>query len=460
MISLPMKLSLIKIILTWWLSLLCTKQLVAQWIPFGLPNPGNVSSVVWHDSVLYAVYSFREVPSGIYTGRLVRLDSMGWQQILLPEARQPSKVISADNQLLLLCRGFSSGDSVFVMYMNEYGRFEEIGLGFDHSNEARLHDLAVFKNELYAAGRFSDDSMMNTYGLAVWRNKQWQVIPHRFGFEFANGEFAEVFALHATDSLLYLGGNFQQIDTLSASFIAAWNGSEFLPIGQGFNKPVFALCAFRGTMYAGGAFTKSGKKRIDLLARWQNKGWEKAEITFIDTDKRLRFFIRTLSRYNDTLIIGGLFNEASLYRLIYPVTNVIGFDGRQLFSLADGPNGTVTCALKYEGQLLVGGAFNYISRDPAEGKMGLYLFTGSTTGEASFIHFEVYPDPATTYVGITYPPNQNIRFIFLLDGLGRVIGGYHPWQRMFYVGNLSPGIYAFQLVDFNHVAHEKSFMVR
>jgi hypothetical protein len=241
--------------------------------------------------------------------------------------------------------------------------------------------------------------------------------------------------------------------------VATYDGKEFHPLGEGFNRPVFSLCAFKGAIYAGGDFVRSGKKRIALVAKWRN-GWEKAEVRLTNGDKGLNFVVRALRLYNDTLVIAGFFDEVALNGVIYSATNVVAYDGKNVFNMSGGPNGAVTDALLYNEQLLVCGEFDALSKQPARGKMGLYLFSLSSTGETSFIDFQIYPDPATTYVGVTFPPNQNIRFIFLMDGTGMVIASFHAWQRLFYVGHLMSGIYTFQFVDFNHTAHEKSFMVR
>jgi len=439
------------------LSLISCIQVLGQWLPFGPRHSGVVTSAVLHDSILYMVTANRDNKEGLYKGDLWVLDSIGWHKVFLPENKYPTKLVAANDLLFLFARGMFPGDSAFVFSLDKNRKWKAMGSGLDHYSEARLHDVAFYKNQWVLAGRFS--SYEQTHGLAVWRNNDWQILPDVFSFEFFNSTEPEVITLLATDSVLFLGGNFEQIGGNPMMNVACWNGESYQSLGDGLNRAVFSLCAFKGAVYAGGAFNRSGKKRIELLAKYKN-GWERAELRFTAGDGRLSFLIRALRLYNDTLVVAGLFNETALDGVIYSATNVLAFDGKNVFNLPGGPNGTVTDALLYDEQLLVAGAFNALGGQPAPGKMGAYLFSLSTTGEASFIDFEIYPDPATTYVGVTFPPNQNIRFIFLMDAAGMVIGSFHPWQRMFYVGHLMSGIYSFQFVDFNHTAHEKSFMIR
>jgi hypothetical protein len=131
-----------------------------------------------------------------------------------------------------------------------------------------------------------------------------------------------------------------------------------------------------------------------------------------------------------------------------------------LFNLPDGPDSWVFSTARHGNYLYAGGVFNNLGGQQSVNGIGAYSFSHSSSGEFSFIDFEVYPKSAMTHVSIDFPPNQNIRFINMLNGMGKVVGKYHIWERTFYIGHLPPGIYAIQLVDFDHVAHEQTFIKR
>ena len=76
------------------------------------------------------------------------------------------------------------------------------------------------------------------------------------------------------------------------------------------------------------------------------------------------------------------------------------------------------------------------------------------------IYFEVYPHTASTWLGCDFPTKRNVQFIRIVNVAGQVVGVYHPWDRMFYVGSLPSGLYQLQIVQRNYYAHTTTFFKR
>lgn len=72
---------------------------------------------------------------------------------------------------------------------------------------------------------------------------------------------------------LFIGGAFNAIRGISASFIAKWNGSAWSALGSGMNNTVFALAVSGSDLYAGGSFTTAGGVPANRIAKWNGSAW-------------------------------------------------------------------------------------------------------------------------------------------------------------------------------------------
>jgi hypothetical protein len=65
------------------------------------------------------------------------------------------------------------------------------------------------------------------------------------------------------------GGTFTTVGSVSASHIAHWNGTAWLPLGSGLNGFVYALAVLPGgQLVAGGQFTAAGGVSVSNVAAW------------------------------------------------------------------------------------------------------------------------------------------------------------------------------------------------
>src|SRR2546426_9578753 len=80
---------------------------------------------------------------------------------------------------------------------------------------------------------------------------------------------------------LYAGGSFTQIGGAPALNVAKWDGTGWSAVGQGLggtppNGAVLTLLAVGNLLYAGGSFTNSGSRIVDPLAKWEGSQWTSA----------------------------------------------------------------------------------------------------------------------------------------------------------------------------------------
>ncbi|MCK6648342.1 MAG: T9SS type A sorting domain-containing protein, partial [Bacteroidia bacterium] len=77
---------------------------------------------------------------------------------------------------------------------------------------------------------------------------------------------------------LYAGGEFTATaDGIPANHIAKWNGTQWLPVGEGLNDTVLTLCvdSLHNKLIAGGKFTQTGlAQSAKRIAEWNGTNWQ------------------------------------------------------------------------------------------------------------------------------------------------------------------------------------------
>jgi hypothetical protein len=79
-----------------------------------------------------------------------------------------------------------------------------------------------------------------------------------------------VYAIAVAGSDIYVGGRFTEAGSNpDANRILLWNGSSWVPLGNGLNSSVNAIAVEGSNVYAGGYFTNAGgHPRADSIVRW------------------------------------------------------------------------------------------------------------------------------------------------------------------------------------------------
>jgi hypothetical protein len=105
-------------------------------------------------------------------------------------------------------------------------------------------------------------------GIAKWNGSSWSALGSGMG-----GSDPYVYALAASGSTLYAGGDFTTAGGSAATNIAQWNGSSWSALGSGMDNGVLALAVSGSTLYAGGEFTTAGGSAATNIAQWNGSSW-------------------------------------------------------------------------------------------------------------------------------------------------------------------------------------------
>jgi len=145
--------------------------------------------------------------------------------------------------------------------------------------------LAVFDDgsgpALYAGGPFFYAGGIEAQSIAVWDGVAWSPVNGPMG-ESLNGT---VDALLVYDDgggpALYVGGRFTTADTIPATSIAKWDGTDWSPVAEagstGLENFIYTLTVFDDgsgrALYAGGIFPDDTGTNFYGVAKWDGSAW-------------------------------------------------------------------------------------------------------------------------------------------------------------------------------------------
>jgi hypothetical protein len=156
--------------------------------------------------------------------------------------------------------------------------WEAVGIGVDGD----INDMAIDESgNLYIGGDFvyEGEEEFDAGGLpefadfiAMWDGTQWLAVGEGFS--------APVYVIEIDDKndLVYAGGDFEyeEDNNLAVNKISVWNGTQWSAMGGGLNGEVYALSlGVNGDLYVGGSFdeNEAGTKILRNLALWNGTEW-------------------------------------------------------------------------------------------------------------------------------------------------------------------------------------------
>ena len=162
-----------------------------------------------------------------------------------------------------------------------------------------------------------------------------------------------------TGPKLYVGGTFETAGGVSASNVAAWDGTSWTALGTGVDAQVEALCVFDDdgpgpnppALYVGGGFSTAGGVAVSNLARWDGSAWSDVGGGVVGL---FGGSVTALEVFDDDgagpnlpeLYIGGVFYSVGTGAL--PALNAARWDGTAFHDLDVGVNNGVLDFATYD----------------------------------------------------------------------------------------------------------------
>jgi trimeric autotransporter adhesin len=216
-----------------------------------------------------AVYN-DEVIAGGPPFTLARFDGQNWQD-MFSYAGDPAAAMVVFQNDLVVADGRYNGSG----YTSRLRRFtgtewQPMGLSwqsFFATSGPAVKALAVYRDQLYAAGSFIEMGGVPINRVAVWTGSAWTPVGAGIG------QFT-VEALVVHNDRLIAAGYFQSAGGQPATNIASWDGVSWTPVGTSLNPAVSACTALGNDLIVGGAFSTAGGVNANRVARWTGTQWQ------------------------------------------------------------------------------------------------------------------------------------------------------------------------------------------
>jgi hypothetical protein len=161
--------------------------------------------------------------------------------------------------------------------------------------------------------------------------------------------------------LLVVGGRFIVAGHAFATNVAAYDGTNWQPLGEGTDNYVWSLTEYNGDLIAGGSFSTAGGAPAANIARWDGHAWRPLGQGL--TGPRGFTHVSALTVYEGELVAGGDFTAAGGA----PAASVARWDGQAWHTMGAGMSAGnvgvgcayVTCFTQFNGDLIAAGCFNF-----------------------------------------------------------------------------------------------------
>lgn len=230
-----------------------------------------------------------------------------------------------------------------------------LGKGLKNSGEPGVvYSLLADGDKLYAGGRFDYAGETQTSGLAVWNKASgsWSAV----GSEGDPGADGNINSIIKHNNKIYVAGDFGEINGVTASNIAMWDGNTWAEVGGGINGEVHSIKQIDGKIYAVGNFSQAGAQPAENMAVFDGTDWEE----FAGGSDGA---VVAIEAVGNAILVGGEFSQLDGENISY-----LGeWDGTQWKKISPGPTGEVTKIRAANNGYIVSGHFTGIGIDDAPG---------------------------------------------------------------------------------------------
>ena len=224
-----------------------------------------------------------------------------------------------------------------------------------------VHALAVDGNVLYVGGGFDQAGTVPADNIAAWDGTQWSPV--------GGGVDDYVSEILVDGSNLYVGGAFTSADgDSSVHLIGLWNGSGWSALGDGVEGPVYYMVKSGGDLIAGGGFSVSGATWTGPLVKWDGARWLTFGRNGLD-----RSVAALAVDANGLVYAGGHFRNA--FGEVAAAKMLATWDGNQWSAITSDIEGDVNAIAIDESNLYVGGFFTSLG---GLGAVNIAKWDGST----------------------------------------------------------------------------------
>lgn len=256
--------------------------------------------------------------------------------------------------------------------------------------------LCIYRNKLYAGGKFSSVDGVTAWRIACYDGTQWSAVGD--GVYWSEACCSSVDAMTVWRDKLIIGGTFDRAvnsdnSEINAGSIVAWNDTSWSAIGEmtqqttGVNTGyIFSLGTYRGDLIVGGGsqFDFADGVPVRGIARYDGINWHSLA-------NGVNNEVRCMVVKDTSLYVGG---SVYIGQTDYDSYGVLRWDGTS-FHKVDSGLGNVNALAVYDGVLYAGGGFNKKGMRNIARLLPDTVHTGVTASAVQKPQLVVYPNPVT-----------------------------------------------------------------
>jgi hypothetical protein len=199
-------------------------------------------------------------------------------------------------------------------------------------------------------GQFRPKSASVWENLALWDGRKWLSLNQ--GLNYPHGSF-DVKSVDVAGTAFVAGGSFPFLSTNVVNSVTRWDGTQWLPLGNGIEG------AFRAIAWQGDRVVAAGDSYGEPfgVVVWNGRDWGSLGLS-------PRFRVAALAIAGEHVFAAGMEPGATQSERHAVVAQ---WDGRTWTELAREPDATVNCLLHDGDRLVVGGRFSRIAGIDASG---------------------------------------------------------------------------------------------
>ena len=437
-----------------------TTKANCQWTTICSTGNGFVDNFETFNGELYATGFFKTI-CGTPNNYVAKYNGSTWQAVGNGFPNAGHHLTTINNQLY----GVAYQPAIDSNWLYKFNgtTFNKFGEGVylttavvGFSQTANLYNIIDFNGNTIVCGEFNRVGSKHISGIMKWNGSLWDSLSSGLAGNIPGTPpvmYPHDMCLFGTD--LIAAGNFRLAGGQIVNGIARWDGTQWHPMGQGFNSTVYGIGVYNGELYAGGDFTMSGATSLTNIAKWNGTNWIDPGFRMFYINSSNYSFIHTLKVLNNKLIIGGGFD-----RVVFGVDTmhcqaVVSYDGNAIDTLIGGlPNKDVEALAIYNGQLFAGGGPSNTSSYIAS----YNLSTAVQEINKSTVSITIFPNP--TQSNITIVSEQFIDDLIITNLYGQKIYQIKPKQNNVLVYLEKDGIYFVTVISNGQIATQKLTVVR
>ena len=280
---------------------------------------GAVHAMCVYNGKLYAGGNFYYA-GNIAVNNIARWNGTNWEDVGYPDCYSIKSLVVYNGDLYAAGYFYFPNlpDGTAIAKWNG-NNWTAVGPGTD-LHYIVIECMEVFNGELYTAGAYyqiGGGGLPDSYRISKWNGFTWSDVLSIPASYTLDGALGDILSMVAYNNELYIAGTFGlMIDSVSATQIAKWNGTNWRPVGTGINAEAYplggdsdgatysavkSLAVYNGILYAGGRFDSCGTIATRNIAQWDGTNWSALA-------QGVNSYVNSMIAFDSSLYVGGRFN--------------------------------------------------------------------------------------------------------------------------------------------------------